>query len=128
MEGEIAEVGDKLKKSKNLIIRWLITGITIFGIAYYLPSLIKVTSITAALIASLLLAFINAFVRPVVVFITMPLKFLTLGMITFVVNALMLYLVSYLLGGSFIIMGVWQAIAAAFLISLISTFLSSFLT
>jgi len=115
-----------MKKFKSLLVRWLVTGVTIFGIAYYLPQLIRVNDITAALIASLLLALVNALVRPVVVFITMPLKFLTLGMITFVVNALMLYLVSYLLGDSFIIMGVWQAVAAAFLISLISTFLSSF--
>lgn len=117
-----------MKKSKSLIVNWLVTGLTIFGVANYLPQLIKVNGIIAALVASLLLALINSLVRPAISFIIKPLKFLTLGMITFVVNALMLYLVSYFLGDSFIIMGVWQAVAAAFLISLISTFISSFLT
>lgn len=108
----------------KFIIRLLITGATILAVSTYLPALIKVRDFQSALLAALILALVNTLVRPVIVIITIPLTILTLGLFTLVINALMLYLVSFLLGNSFTIMGWWQAIIAAFLISVVSTFLS----
>lgn len=109
----------------KFVIRLLVTGATIFAVSYYIPALIHVPDFQTALVAALILAIVNALVRPVIVFISIPLTILTVGLFTLVINAIMLFLVSYLLGGSFTIMGWWQAIIAALLISVVSTFVSS---
>ena len=109
----------------KFIIRLLVTAATIFAVSYYIPALVHVIDFQTALLAALILAIVNALVRPIIVFITIPLTILTIGLFTLVINAVMLYLVSYLLPGSFTIMGWWQAIVAAFLISVVSTFVSS---
>lgn len=109
----------------KFLIRLSATGVTIFGISYFFPSLVHVADFKSALLAALILAAVNALVRPIVIFITIPLTILTIGLFTLVVNAMMIVLVSYLMGDSFTIMGWWQAMIAAFLISAVSTFFSS---
>lgn len=106
------------------IKRLLITGVTILLVAYFFPSLIEVKDFLTALLAALILAVVNALIRPVVIFITLPLNFLTLGLFTLVVNAFMLYIVSFILGEAFQISGFWQALVAAFIISIVSAFAS----
>lgn len=109
----------------NFVVRLLVSAAVIFGVAYLFPSLIFVRDFTTALLAALILALVNAFIRPVVVLLTLPINVLTLGLFTLIINALMLYVVAWILGDGFRIQGFWQAIAAAFLISVVSTFLSS---
>ena len=108
---------------KDFVLRILIAGGVIFGVAYALPDLIQVTGFQAALLAALVLALVNAFIRPVVVVLTIPFNVMTLGLFTLVINALMLYLVGWTVDG-FNVAGFWQAIAAALLISVVSTFLT----
>ena len=78
------------------------------------------------LAAAVLLALVNAFLRPLVILLTLPLNILTLGLFTLVINALMLELVSWLLKG-FHVEGFWTAVGGALVISIVSTLLNWFL-
>jgi putative membrane protein len=80
----------------------------------------------ATLGAAILLALVNAYLRPLCVVLTLPLNILTLGLFTLVINAGLLKLVSWLIP-QFHLTGFWTAVGAAFLISLISTLLNWFL-
>ena len=72
-----------------------------------------------AFVAILALTLVNTFVRPVVSLLALPLNCLTLGLMRFVINALMLLLVAKLVSG-FKISGFWTAFFASLFISLLS--------
>src|SRR3954470_4992633 len=69
--------------------------------------------------ASLLLGIFNAFLRPIMLILTLPLLLVTLGLFTFVVNALLLLLVSALVS-SFHVAGFWSALFGGIIISIVS--------
>lgn len=71
------------------------------------------------LLAGLLLGLVNAFVRPVVTLLTLPLTLITLGLFLLVVNAAMIGLVGWLLPG-FQVDGLWPAILAAIVTGVVS--------
>ena len=77
-----------------------------------------------ALIVALVLAIINAFIRPVVLILTLPINIISLGLFTFVINAFMLILTSKIVPG-FTISSFWTAILASLLISIVNGFISS---
>jgi putative membrane protein len=71
------------------------------------------------LVAAILLGLVNAFVRPIVILLTLPFTVITLGLFLFVVNAAMLELVAFFLPG-FSIHGFWPAVLGAIVVSLVS--------
>lgn len=75
-------------------------------------------------VAAFLLGFLNAFVRPLVVILTLPLTIVTLGLFLLVVNGLMLMLVAWLLPG-FSLAGLWTAVLGAVVSGLAAWFASS---
>lgn len=109
----------------KFILRVLITGGVIFGVSYLLPSLIHVDDFESALWAALVLAVANAFIRPVVAILSLPLTILTFGLFALVINALMLYLVAAVIGPGFQLQGFWQTVVAALLISVVSSAVSA---
>jgi putative membrane protein len=74
--------------------------------------------------AALLLGFVNAVVRPLLIFFTLPITILTLGLFLLVINAAMLGLVAAMLD-RFAISGFWSALAGAIVVSLVSWLVSS---
>ena len=76
--------------------------------------------------AALLLEIVNAFVRPVIVILTLPITLLTLGLFLLVINALMIMLVGWLLPG-FLVGGFWSAVFAAIVVSLTSWVMSGWI-
>jgi putative membrane protein len=76
--------------------------------------------------AAVILALVNTYLRPVLLLLTLPLNIVSLGLFTFVINALMLLLVSWLIP-TFHVSGFWTALGAAVLISVISFLLNWFL-
>jgi putative membrane protein len=100
--------------------------VAILIIAYLFPSLIWVDSFWAALVAAFFLGIVNAIIRPILVLLTFPLTLLTLGLFLFVINGLMLGLVSVLIKG-FQVNGFWAAVLGSILISIVSWILSRFL-
>jgi len=110
----------------NFIIHLLINMVAILIIAYLLPRVIWVESWISALGAAFLLGIVNVVLRPILIFLTLPLTVLTLGLFLLVINGLMLYLVSALVGG-FHVNGFWGAVFGSILISLVSWILSRLL-
>ena len=79
---------------------------------------------------ALVFGVVNAFIRPIVKLLTLPIIFLTLGLFALVVNGMMLSLTSYLSGGlgmRFHVEGCWTAILGALVVSIVSALLSTFL-
>ena len=110
----------------HLIICFLINVAAILIIAHIFPKLIQVEGFGAALIAALVLGIINAIIRPILVLLTFPVTFLTLGLFLLVINALMLWLAATIVPG-FKVNGFWGAFLGSILISIVSWFFSSVL-
>jgi putative membrane protein len=107
----------------RFLIRLLINMVAILLIAYLLPAAVWVDSPWSALAAAVLLGIINTLVRPILVILTLPITVLTLGLFLLVINALMLWLVSGLVGG-FHVNGFSGAFIGSILISIVSWVLS----
>jgi len=110
----------------KLIIRLLVNMTSILIIAYLLPRVIWVDGVMAALAAAFLLGIVNAIIRPILIFFTLPLTIVTLGLFLLVINGLMLGLVAVLVNG-FHVNGFSGAVLGSILISIVSWILSKFL-
>jgi len=106
------------------LIRWFVTTIAVFVAEKLVPG-IHCEGTAALLGASLLLGIINAFVRPILLLLSLPFIIVTMGLFIFVVNALLLMLVSSLIP-AFTVSGFWSAFFGAIIIGLVSWVLSSF--
>ena len=109
----------------TLLLVWLINAAALFALPYLLSS-ISVDSISAALIAALVLGLINTFIRPLLVLLTLPATLLTLGLFIFVINGLLFWFVGSFVSG-FHVAGFWPAFFGAILYSIISWALSALL-
>jgi putative membrane protein len=107
----------------RLVVVWLINTLALLAVSYLMPS-VQVSSFGAALVAALLLGLVNAFVRPLLVILTLPVTLLTLGLFIFVLNGLLFLGVANLLEG-FYVAGFWPAIFGAILFSFVSWLLSA---
>ena len=110
----------------GIMLRWLTLTAAIVAAAYLLDG-IRIGSFFSALFAAALLGILNAILRPIALILTLPINVLTLGLFTFVINALMLKMASGVIPG-FDVHGFWTAIFGAFLISIISWLLNSFIS
>jgi putative membrane protein len=82
----------------SLILMWIVNAIALLLIARFLPGF-QVSSFYSAMMVVLILGLLNVTVKPIVVLLTLPVNILTLGLFTFVINALMLSLVSTIVKG-----------------------------
>jgi len=110
----------------GFFIRWLILTTSII-ITSYLMDGIYVRGFFSAFFAAALLGILNAFFRPILFLLTLPITVLTLGLFTFVLNAIMLLMVSGMVSG-FAVRGFWSAVFGSLLISIVSWFLTSFIS
>ena len=81
-------VNYKLFKPKrmNFIIKLFISAILVFALAHFLPG-VHVTSINYALLVALVLGLLNTFLKPILIFLTIPVTIITLGLFLLVINA-----------------------------------------
>ena len=107
----------------RLLVVWLINALALVAVAYLMPS-IQVSSFGAALVAALVLGLVNAFVRPILVLLTLPVTILTLGLFIFVLNGLLFWMVGSWLEG-FWVGGFWAGVLGAIVFSIISWALSA---
>lgn len=103
---------------QGLIIRWLITAVSLWLAAKVVPGM-HIAGAGTMLAAAVLLGLVNALVRPLVILLTLPLTIITLGLFLLIVNAAMLGLVASLLDG-FVLGGFWSALFGAVFVSLFS--------
>ena len=109
----------------GIIVRWLTSTAAIVFTSYLLEG-IRISGFLSALLAAAILGILNAFFRPIALLLTLPINILSLGLFTFIVNALMLKMASGVITG-FEVVGFWSAIFGSLLISIISWLLSSFI-
>jgi putative membrane protein len=86
--------------------------------AYFIPG-VMVGSFFSALWVALFLGVVNILVRPVLIFITLPINILTLGLFTFVINAVLILLASSVIKG-FEVAGFWWALLYSIVLSLVN--------
>ncbi len=110
---------------RGVLLRWLVLAAAVLIAAWLLDG-IRVAGVLPALLAAALLGILNAVLRPLLIVLTLPLNILTLGLFTFVINALLLMLVSHLIPG-FDVRGFWTAVFGALIIGLVSWLLNRFI-
>lgn len=102
----------------HLFLRWLVYALGIILVAYLIPG-IEVSGLYAALVTVLILGLINVFIRPLLVLLTLPVNILSLGLFTFIINALLLWFASTIVRG-FEVSGLGAALWAVIVLWLIS--------
>ncbi len=102
----------------KLFLRWIIFALLIIFVSWIIPG-ITVDNFLSAMLVSVILALINAFIKPFILLITLPVNILTLGLFTFVINALMLMLAGAVTPG-FEVEGFLSALLGSLLLSLFS--------
>jgi putative membrane protein len=123
----------------SLILRLVINAVALLAAAWLVPGIYLRAARGAATaddwltlgIVALIFGVVNVIIRPIVLLFTLPLTILTLGLFTFVVNALMLILTSWIAGAmglGFRVAGFWPALLGALIISAVSFAMNHLLT
>lgn len=109
----------------GFILTWIGNSVAIWLVAYFFDS-VSLASWQTAFVAGLVLAIINAIVRPILVILTLPITVVTLGLFYFVVTAICLFITSKLVDG-FAVHGIFMTIIASIVISIFSAITQSVL-
>ncbi|MBY0572287.1 MAG: phage holin family protein [Undibacterium sp.] len=109
----------------RLLATWIINAIALLALPYLVTS-ISIDSFGTALLVAVVLGFVNAFLRPILLLLTLPATVLSLGLFIFVINGLMFWFVANMVDG-FHVAGFWSAVFGAILYSIISWTLSTLL-
>lgn len=117
---------------RSLIIRWVIVAAALILTAYIVPGItVEGNGFIVVFGMAVVLGFVNAFIRPLLTFLSCGFIVLTLGLFLLVVNAVSLWLASWMaqnwFGLGFVVDGFWPAFWGSILISVISFMLSLFI-
>lgn len=109
----------------KFIIQLIISSLAVLISAYLLPGVEIVDNnfITALIVASVL-AFLNAVVKPIMIILTIPITFVTLGFFLLVINALMILLAAKIVD-DFKVQGFWWALLFSLILSIVTSILES---
>ena len=99
----------------TLLIRWLLLACALVLLTQWDLG-VQVDNFGAAMWAALVIGLLNAFVRPLLILLTLPVTLLTLGLFLFVINALMFWAASGVLSG-FFVAGFWAALLGSLIYS-----------
>ncbi len=106
----------------NYLIKLLISAALVVILASLLPG-IAVSNYFSAIVVALVMALLNTFIKPLLIFFTLPATIFTLGLFLFVINAVIVLMASSLVGG-FYVSGFWSALLFSLLFSLFQSALS----
>lgn len=107
----------------GFLIRLIVNAIALIAVTYVPHIGIHLTGWVGALVAALILGIVNAILRPILIFIALPLEILTLGLFTLVINGLLFWFVGSLHVG-LIVDGFWSAFWGAIVMTIVSWILS----
>ncbi len=82
----------------QILIQWLLSALAIMVAAYLLPG-VKIDGFFPAMVAAVVIGLINAFIKPILIILTLPINILTLGLFTLIINAFLVMLASALVPG-----------------------------
>jgi len=111
----------------RFIFRWAINALALYVAVLIIPGIAYEGEWIGFLWLALIFGLLNALVRPVLKFFTLPLIFLTLGLFTLVINTLLLMLTGFIaqsFGIGFTVDGFWSALLGSLVISLVSIVMS----
>ena len=111
---------------QNLVIRLFINAVALWGASEIVGGIALTDDFTGVLVVAAIFGLVNALIKPFVTLLALPLILLTLGLITIVINALMLMLTAWI-SDSLAVEGFWSALLGALVISVVSFLLSVFL-
>ena len=100
----------------NFIIKVLLIAIAVFVLASILPG-VEIANYVTAVWVAFAIAVLNMFVRPLLIFFTLPATIVTLGLFLFVINALIILLAANLVGG-FLVSSFFSALLFSILLSI----------
>jgi putative membrane protein len=107
---------------QNFIVNTLIVTLSVLICAYVLPG-VEVDGVGTAILVALALAFLNSFVKPILILLTIPATIFTLGLFLLVINALIILLADWLIDG-FRLDGFWFALLFSFVLTIVKSLLS----
>lgn len=110
---------------RKFILRWISMAISLIIIAKLFNN-IYIGGFATALWAAAIFGLANTIIRPILIFLTLPLNFLTLGLFTFVVNGIILKLSASIVSG-FRVGGLFGAIIASVILSIVNLLITGFL-
>ena len=105
-----------------LLLKWLLMTVSILIAAHLIPG-VTVHGFFSALWVALFLGIVNVLIKPILILITLPINILTLGLFTFVINALLILLASSVIKG-FMVSGFWVAMLFSIVLSIVNYVLS----
>jgi putative membrane protein len=106
----------------NLLIKLLISTIVVFVLYNFLPG-VHVTDLTGALLVAVVLGLLNTFLKPILVLLTIPVTFFTLGLFLLVINAIIILICDYFID-EFEVVGFLNALLFSVLLSIIQSILN----
>jgi putative membrane protein len=107
---------------KGLLLKWLVNTMALFVVVNVVAG-ISVEKWQTMLVGALVLGLLNAFFRPLLLILTLPVNLLTLGLFTLVINGLVFYMAAWLVKG-FHVAGFWSCFVAALVFSIVSYILN----
>jgi putative membrane protein len=105
----------------KFLVRMVVSAVTFLGIGYFSAGAlldIEPDAYLGALLAALVLAIANAVIKPIVKFVSLPLRIVTLGLFGLVINAAMFYIVAWIVPDLELV-GFWQTVVAALIMSVV---------
>ena len=107
----------------NFIIKLLLSGLAVITAAYLLPG-VHISGFISAIVVAIVLGLFNALVRPILIILTIPVTIFTLGLFIFVINAIIILMVSSILNG-FEVDGFWWALAFSIVLTIVTSIINS---
>ena len=108
----------------KIFLNWALNAAAIWIVAFLLPG-VSISSLTIAFILAVVLSSINLFIKPIVIILTLPINILSFGIITFVINALLIIFAAAIVPG-FYVGGFWWALLFSILLSIVNTTMQRF--
>lgn len=110
----------------SLLITWVITSISLFIISK-LPTGVEIDGFNKALISAAVFGVLNALIKPILQVLALPITFLTLGLFSIIINAIIFGLAAWLVTGFRLRWGFWSAIIGTLALSFINSILFALL-
>lgn len=110
-----------MNRGKNILVQLILGGIAVIISEYLIPG-VEVSSFFTAILVAALLAILNITIKPVLIILTIPITFLTLGLFLLAINALIILMAGAIIPG-FTVDGFWWALLFSLVLSLVNALL-----
>lgn len=107
----------------NFILKLIITTLAVMLGAYIMPG-VRVDDVITALMVAIVLAFLNSIIKPVFIFLTLPITVFTLGLFLLAINAFIILIADYFISG-FEVKSFWIALFFSIILALITSIMEA---